>query len=268
MDWNASWIWHPPTAEPDNFTMYARKELSLPRAPKGATVLVTASSMYKLYINGQYIGRGPNPTDPSRYYYDVHDVTEHLRRGRNVIAALCYCYGPKTRGILGQNWGRGGLLLELRAPGEDGKALLVTDESWRVLQAAAWKQDMPVNCTLYGDFKEEYDSRLEADGWLEAGFDDGAWLAPEVLGKPPVKPWTRLVRREIPFLGGERVWPVNAYWESASVTYAWRDDWEVYRRMEPCPRQHACQQGRPGSPASSRRMRTSRPRSSWTSAAW
>ena len=219
MDWNAAWIWHPPTANPDNFYMYARKELSLPRVPKGASVLVTASSMYKLYVNGNYIGRGPNPTDPSRYYFDVHSVTEHLRRGRNVVAALCYCYGPKTRGILGQNWGRGGLLLELRAPGEDGKRLLVTDGSWRVLRAAAWKQDMPVNCTLYGDFKEEYDSRLEAEGWLDAGFDDSAWLTPEVLGKPPVKPWTKLVRREIPFLGGERVHPVRAYWESAILYF-------------------------------------------------
>ena len=235
MDWNAAWVWHPPTDDPDNFYMYARKELSLPRVPRGATVLVTASSMYKLYVNGHYLGRGPNPSDPSRYYYDVYDVTEHLRRGRNVVAALCYCYGPKTRGILGQNWGRGGFLLEMRAPGEDGRPLLVTDDSWRVLQAAAWKQDMPVNCTLYGDFKEEYDSRLEAEGWLEAGFDDSAWPAPEVLGRPPVKPWTRLVRREIPFLGGERVHAVNVYWESASVTYAWRDDWEVYREANLAP---------------------------------
>ena len=59
MDWNAAWIWHPATEDPDNFCMYARKELSLSRPPKGATVLVTASSMYKLYVNGHYVGRGP-----------------------------------------------------------------------------------------------------------------------------------------------------------------------------------------------------------------
>jgi alpha-L-rhamnosidase len=235
MDWNAAWIWHPETANPDNFYMHARKVVALPRAPKEAALFVTASSLYKLYVNGHYVGRGPNPTDPSRYYYDVYDVTPHLRRGKNVLAALCYCYGPVNHGVLGQNWGRGGFILELRAPGEDGEPLLSTDGSWRVLQSPAWRQDMPLNCTLYGDFKEEDDSRREPEGWLDAGFDDSTWPEPEVLGRPPVEPWTALVRREIPFLGGERVHPVNVYWESASVTYSWRDDWEVYREWNLAP---------------------------------
>ncbi len=235
MEWKAAWIWHPATENPDNFYMHARKVVSLPRKPKAGTVLVTASSLYKLYVNGQYVGRGPNPTDPSRYYYDIHDVSALLKRGRNVIAALCYCYGPVNHGVLGQNWGRGGFLLELRAPGEDGETLLATDGSWRVLQSTAWEQDTALNCTLYGDFKEVYDSRREPEGWLEAGFDDGDWPEPEVLGVPPVTPWTKLVRREIPFLGGERVHPVNVFWESASVTYSWRDDWEVYREWNLAP---------------------------------
>ena len=236
MQWKASWIWHPPRAEMDNFYVYARKEFRLPRAPRDARLLITASSLYKLYVNGAYVGRGPNPSDPSRYYYDAYDATAHLKRGRNVLAVLAYNYGPETRGILGQNWGRGGLLVELRAPGDDGRTLVASDGTWRVLQSPAWQQDAPVNCTLYGDFKEVYDSRRELEGWLEPGFDDSAWREPEVLGRPPVAPparpggvpWARLVPREIPFLGGERVHPVNVHWESASVTYSWRDDWEVY----------------------------------------
>ncbi len=228
MDWNASWIWHPAVEDMDNFYMHARRAWELPETPEDPVLFVTASSLYKLYINGRYVGRGPNPTDPSRYYYDAYEAGGLLRAGRNVVAALCYNYGRKSRGILGQNWGPGGFLLELRAPGRDGDALLVTDGSWRVLQSPARRQDVPLNCTLYGDFKEAYDSRREPQGWTEQDFDDAAWLRPEVLGRPPVEPWTRLVEREIPFLRGERVRPVNAFWESASVTYSWRDDWEVY----------------------------------------
>ena len=145
-----------------------------------------------------------------------------------MLAAICYCYSPDAQGVLGQNWGRGGFLLELRAPGRDGKVLAKTDASWRVLQSPAWHQDAAINCTLYGDYKEVYDSRQEPEGWTKAGFDDSAWLKPHVLGRPPIEPWTRLLPREIPFLGGERVRPRDVFWESASVTYAWRDDWEVY----------------------------------------
>ena len=235
MDWNANWIWHPETGNPDNFYLYARREFRLDEVPDETTVLVTASALYKLYVNGEYVGRGPNPSDPSRYYYDVYDLTGRLQDGVNVVAAIAYCYGPINQGVLNQNWGRGGFLLEMRAPGEDGRALVVTDDSWRVLQSPAWKQDMPINCNLYGDFKEEFDSRREPESWMEACFDDSSWLAPRVLGRPPVEPWTMLVRREIPLLGGERVYPVNVYWESASVTYSWRDDWEVYREWNLVP---------------------------------
>lgn len=227
MDWQAEWIWHPPEPETHNFYLHARKTLEITDPPQDALVFVTASSLYQLFVNGEFIGRGPNPADPSRYYYDRYDVTRHLRRGMNVVAALCYNYAPEPKGILNQNWGRGGFLLEMRGPGPDGEVLLKTDSSWRVLHAPAWKQDVPLNCLLYGDYKEVYDSRLEPEGWLESGFDDGDWSEPAVLGRPPVEPWTNLIPREIPRLGGERVRPVNVHWESASVTYPYRDDWEL-----------------------------------------
>lgn len=238
MDWTASWIWHPPKADMDNLYVYARRTFDLADVPPGARAFVTAGSLYKLYVNGRYVGRGPNPSDPSRYYYDVHPLAKFLRPGKNVVAAVCYNYGAETKGILGQNWGRGGFLLEIRAAAEgdaEGDVLLATDGAWKVLQAPEWRQDAPVNCTLLGDYKEVYDSRAEVPGWMEASFDDAGWTAPDVLGRPPVEPYSRLVEREIPALGGERVHPVNVHWESASVTYAWRDDWEIYHEHRLVP---------------------------------
>ncbi len=227
MNWQAEWIWHPPQAQMENFYLHARREFDLAAPPRDVRLFVTASNLYQLFVNGTLIGRGPNPADPSRYYYDGYDVTEHLRQGANIVAVLAYNYAPEPKNILRQNWGRGGLLLQVRAPGPDGKMLLKTDASWRVLQSPAWKQDVPQNCLLFGDYKEVYDSRREPEGWLEVGYDDSAWVEPEVLGRPPVKPWTRLISREIPFLDGERARAVNVYWESASVTYPHREDWEL-----------------------------------------
>jgi alpha-L-rhamnosidase len=234
MDFQAQWIWHPPLANMNNLYVHARREFALDSVPPQAVVLVTAGSLYRLMINGKMIGRGPNPSDPSRYYYDVHDVAEHLQAGQNIIAAACYNYGPESRGIIGQNWGRGGLLLELRES-RDGKALVMTDDSWRVIQAPEWDQNAPINCTLLADYKETIDTRLGIDGWEVAGFDDSEWLEPEVLGPHPMEPYTTLVEREIPFLSSDRVMPANAYWDSASVTYAWRDDWEVYHDQRLVP---------------------------------
>ncbi len=227
MKWNAEWIWHPERACMNNFYLYARKELDIESLSEETTLHITAGSLYKLFVNGRFVGRGPNPTDPSRYYYDSYNVASFLREGRNSIAVIAYNYGPEIKGIIGQNWGRGGLLLEMRES-PDGAPIAATDGSWKVLQSPSWDQDSPVNCTLYHDYKEYFDSRREPGGWMQEGFDDSQWTAPEVLGPPPLEPYTTLVEREIPPLDGERVYPQNVYWESASVTYAWRDDWEVY----------------------------------------
>jgi hypothetical protein len=234
VEWTASWIWHPAPTPPDNFYLHARRTFHLAAPAPQAVLRVTAGSLYQLFINGVAVARGPNPSDPSRYYYDEWPVGERLVAGDNQLAVLAYHYGPQTRGILGQNWGPGGLLLEL-AQAPDGAILVASDTDWRVLRSPIWDPLAPVNCTLLGDFKETQDTRCEPLGWRDMDFDDSAWLAPAVLGRPPLAPYTTLVPREIPALGGQRVWPVNAFWESASVTYAWRDDWEVYRETNLVP---------------------------------
>ena len=223
MTWSASWIWLPAQQRMDNLYVLARTQFDCPVVPASAPARVSGSQLYKLYVNGRYVGRGPNPADPSYYYYDVHDLAPYLVPGRNVISLIGFCYSETLQGIIGQNWGIGGLLFEMAEP-----VRVISDESWKVLQAPAWDQASDINCTLYGDYKEYYDTRKELPGWQLAGFDDRAWPQARVIGRPPVAPWTVLREREIPFLGGETLRPIEAYWESASVTYAWRDDWEVY----------------------------------------
>lgn len=225
-DWNASWIWHPGGAGRNNFYVYARRVFELTEIPQQATAYMTAGALYKLYVNGQYAGRGPNPSDPSRYYYDVRDLTGKLRAGTNVIALVGYMYDEESPAILKQNWGPGGLLFELTDGA--GTPLVATDDSWRITPAPPWDTSTAINCPLLGDYKEAYDVRKEIPGWMEPGFDDAGWDAPAVLGKPPVEPWTRLVEREIPFLGGELLHPIQVAWETASVTYCGAPDWESH----------------------------------------
>ncbi len=232
MDWTAQWIWHPAPSRPSNFYLHARREFTLQAVPGRARLAITAGQLYTLHVNGQYVGRGPNPADPSFYYYDVHDVTAQLRPGVNVVAVTAYHYSDEPAGIIGQNWGPPGLLVELRDDADT--PLLATNAAWRVIQAPEWDPDAPINCTLYADYKEHYDSRKELPGWREAGFDDGDWLQAAELGTPPGA-YGQLIEREIPFLDGPRVYPENSWSESASVTYSWREDCEIYhnRRLVP-----------------------------------
>jgi alpha-L-rhamnosidase len=225
MTWHASWIWLPPQPNMDNLYVYARREVELRTIPSEVKIRISASQLYRLYVNGTYVGRGPNPADPSYYYFDTYEIAKLLRPGRNVLAAVAYCYSVEAKGIVRQNWGRGGLLLEAEAA---GVILAQTDAEWKVLQAPTWDQNSSVSSLFFYDHKEVYDTRKEIAGWMEPGFDDRGWATPEVIGAPPVAPWTKLLPREIPFLGGEIRKPVDASWESGSVTYPWRQDWEVY----------------------------------------
>ncbi len=96
MQWKANWIWIKGEEKPRNFYLCARKILELNKKAKRVTAFVSADSRYKLYVNGKFVGRGGAKCDPKFQYYDVHDLTKILRRGKNVIAAIVYHYGDET----------------------------------------------------------------------------------------------------------------------------------------------------------------------------
>ena len=52
------------------------------------TVALSADSRYLFWCNGTFIGRGPAKGDVNHHFYDSFDLTPHLRKGRNVLAAL------------------------------------------------------------------------------------------------------------------------------------------------------------------------------------
>lgn len=196
VDWQAKWIWARGYLETPNCYVYARRQFEA-RAISAASVLVTCSSEYKLYINGRYVGRGPGPCRPTYQYYDQHDVKHVIRSGKNVVAVLCYNYGVDT-GFRPRT--PGGLLLRmcLTRAGAD-EIVIATDHEWRVWPG----EDFDFGSARMSDtagFQEVYDSRRKPVGWNVVGFDDEDWRPPEVIGEAGVEPWTSLVPRPIPRL--------------------------------------------------------------------
>ena len=232
VNWNAEWLWQRGAREAENFYLLARKTVTLDRVPKEAKISVTAGSMYKLYVNGAYVGRGAQSGDRTT----LTTITMHMTWPRAVFESR----QERHRGDLLQlrpqgPWRHQAELCPRRIPPGIArratiravKPLAKTDRTWKVLPALQWDPAAPLNNNMFGDFKEYYDARKEIPGWMEPGFDDGKWNEPEVQGKPPMAPF-HLVEREIPFLGGPRLYPVATTWDTASVHHQWRNDWEFY----------------------------------------
>ncbi len=80
------WITHQ-TAKP----FYARKEIELNKAVKGASAKVCGLGQFNFYINGKKVGDhelDPVWTDYRKLiYYVTFDVTNLLQTGKNVIGA-------------------------------------------------------------------------------------------------------------------------------------------------------------------------------------
>lgn len=169
---------------------YMRRHFSA-RKPKRAYLYVTALGLYEAYLNGRRIGddvMAPGWTDyHQRVEYQVHDVTDHVRDGDNVIGA-----------ILGEGWysgrvghnqrragnhygGRPALLCELHLHHDDGRVdVIASDDTWQTRQG-------PI---CYSDFLmgECYDARLELDGWCEPNAAPENWQPVEAFVPDPKAP--------------------------------------------------------------------------------
>lgn len=94
-------IWHPSQWEtyyetPVNAYCMFRNTFTLSENGIEGVLRVFADSRYMLWINGQYVTRGPARSNPSFQYYDVVDICNFLKRGENTIALLVVYYGYGT----------------------------------------------------------------------------------------------------------------------------------------------------------------------------
>lgn len=192
--WNAGWIWCEGESSSSNFYLYARKAFKLSAKPLQASLRLAANNRYKLYVNGNYVGRGPVTSDSSLLTYDIHDVAPLLSKGANVIAVLVHAEGATTPG----------LICEADIERDGGSEKVVTDETWRVLPAAAHTASEEHFC-----HNEVFDARLVVPRWTEAGFRDSRWAHAIVISKPPAPPFGRLIPQQAPAPREELVYPAS-----------------------------------------------------------
>jgi len=171
----AKWVWIARECHTEDFYLRARRTFRLDSEPAAARLRVTAFSEYVLYVNGQYVGRGPAPSSPDAPLVDVYTESDlPLVRGPNVIAVLAHNYHvglPRLPRL------PGGLWLQLDLTYARGRTETIgTDRRWRVAPAEDFSRRAP---RLYwtSGFAEVRDMRREPPGWTAVRFSDRRWAA-------------------------------------------------------------------------------------------
>lgn len=200
---SSCWIW-PDNHGWDLHNGYAlfRKEFRLPKLPAEAPLFLTADQSYQLYVNGEYVCRGPARGFQKSWPYDEVDVRPWLRKGRNVFAVRAYNPGFSNFQYLTQ--GFAGLLVAAKW----GRVEIVSDKTWKCRRQPGVRRDtVPTSLQLY--CQEHTDLRVEDPGWMRADFDDGAWGRPIVEHPWNAMPWPGLESRGIPMLEEREIAPAR-----------------------------------------------------------
>ncbi|MCH2115065.1 MAG: alpha-L-rhamnosidase N-terminal domain-containing protein [Pirellulales bacterium] len=155
------------------------------RIPSSATVQVSADSRYRLYVNGTSVAFGPVRSYQHRQCVDVHDVTDLLQVGDNVIGVLVYQPGYSHYSYVHRE--KSGLWLMLEV---DQQPLLCSDSAWTASRDPSYSSNGK-RISIYGAGQEICDLRLR-EAWLESEFDDQAWEAASVSARQGEGPWLAL----------------------------------------------------------------------------
>ena len=250
--WRAPFIWSPrqpiaadvnialrdksPREDGKNRWFLFRTMLELGQVPATASTDITVDGRYLLFVNGQKVGRGPVRCSPLFQRFDTYDLAEHLRPGKNVVAALVHTYGVDTafyegaKGLWRPVLGEGGLWVE----GE----VVDTRRPWRCIQTTAWAADVPQANHSLG-FIEWFDANEIPSDWVDLEFDDSAWDSARPLiaggggpesdrGGMTVEPFPILVPRGIPQLDETFVKAEAIRWIKGQVTDA---ELPIHRRL-------------------------------------
>ncbi len=180
-------IWAGSETKEPGVAVAFRKNFKLADDPKHAAFHIFADARYVLWVNGNYVERGPARFQPNGPEYDSVDVSSRLRVGDNVLALLVV--GNLSGGKVMRH--EPGLTAMLEV---DGREMFHTDASWKWSEKTRYRK-VSASWANLGD--TEVDARVEDGDWTLAGYADKNWK-PAVLISG--NGWGTLTARRIPLL--------------------------------------------------------------------
>jgi hypothetical protein len=161
-------IWVPGDARPSSAFVAFRKRFSLSVTPAHASLYLFADVRYMLWINGQYLSRGPVRFNPRGPEYDTVEVRSCLHAGDNEIVVLVMA--EQSNGKMMRH--APGLTARLDvAEAEGARTILTTDETWKWSDQTRYR-DPHVN---WGNEMDVIDSTVEDGDWIQLKYNDEAW---------------------------------------------------------------------------------------------
>ncbi len=187
-DWIAHWIEPqlPHDEEVYHPSPILRKEFNVNGAIKSARLYMTAHGVYEAHLNAARVGQeyfAPGwTTYQKRLQYQIYDVSNQLKEGKNAIAVSI-----GDGWIRGQfdswnrwnknYWSKTALLFQLEIQYENGnKETIISDDSWK-------SNTGPIVMSGFYD-GETYDCNLELKGWMQPAFNDKNWKKVEIANYP------------------------------------------------------------------------------------
>ena len=163
------WIWKNAGAaeRTEALTLYWRKEVNLPEAPRNALAVVTCDNSFKLFVNGKEAGAGNDHTQPR-----LINPLPHLGKGKNLIAIEAINGPGKPDDQTADQSNPAGLFFYARIRGQP---------------SAAGKSDETIM-----DFATDRTwlwSAIRSDGWERPEFAASDWQRGVELGNADMAPW-------------------------------------------------------------------------------
>jgi alpha-L-rhamnosidase len=181
VNWTAQWIMHPAAQPQEHAVILFRKTIDLPLKPDKYVVHVSADNHYRLFVNGQYILRGPARGDLSHWFYETIDLGEYLQAGKNTIAAEVVNWGPKRSFTFFSQM----TSFIMQGDSEAEKEVNTIGGTWKCMHNQAfspkiveWMTDR--NTIDFGLYVGNPTDSIRADlypwGWERTDYNDTDWL--------------------------------------------------------------------------------------------
>ncbi|MFA5204833.1 MAG: alpha-L-rhamnosidase C-terminal domain-containing protein [Lentisphaeria bacterium] len=167
----AQWIW--PEAYMYLYNHYAqfRRDFELAKVPAKAPFYITADKAYRLYVNGQYVCRGPARGYLDHWPFDEVDLKPYLTAGHNWIAVEGYTPGISTFQYL--HLTKAGLLCAARW----GRFELVSEPQNWIMRRSPAQAVHTARLSVQMDFQEHMAARFDDRSWITSPQPPAGWQA-------------------------------------------------------------------------------------------
>jgi alpha-L-rhamnosidase len=172
----------------NNILPVFRNSFRLHKKVKSATAFISGLGQFEMRLNGRKVGDHFLSPGWSKYdkeaLYVAFDVTDHLKKGENVIGVLLgngFYYVPPVKGRyrkLKSAFGYPKMICRLQITYTDGSSTdVLSSPDWKTAPSAL------TFSSIYGG--EDYNASLEQKGWDEPSFKGSNWK-PSLLVDGPV----------------------------------------------------------------------------------